>query len=397
MSSWRKTAVKKNTPRVNLQDYNVLIAGGFKSGKTRLWKELMELHFPNDPDAGLLLAFEDGYTTWELDSLIPMHKHDWDYFKKVVVKNLVEEAKEGSVTKVIGIDTIDRMMESASDWFIKEWNNKYSKTYTSIQELNENIKDENVYTELKREVWRQIDALKNAGYGFVWLAWTKEKETTTIDGLKFHSIELMMSKTGKDIFESQAHLVACLFDEVTVIDKAGVELEENAKAKNKKDIASKFHKTETLMYFRPSSYVKIAGGRFTDLPDKVEYGAENFMKVFTDAVEAQIRKDSRPVEEIRVEQEETKVIEKAEAVKAEVIETKKVEDEAEIAAKVKALHFDIKLVTSPLMKDAVKKAEIVAKYKLVFKSDKADYTIIKDVTQLEAALKWTKETYPTIS
>jgi len=393
--SWRKTAIKKNVPRVNLQDYNILIAGGFKSGKTRLWKELMELHFPDEPDAGLLLAFEDGYTTWELDSIIPMHKYDWDYFKKVVVKNLVEEAKQGSITKVIGVDTIDRMMDCAAEWFIKEWNNKYSKTYTSIQELNENIKDENVYVELKKEVWRQVDALKTAGYGFVWLAWTKEKETTTVDGLKFQSIELMMSKTGKDIFESQAHLIACLFNEVTVTDKTGTELEENGKDKKKKDIASKFHKTETLMYFRPSSYIGIAGGRFTDLPEKIEYSAENFMKVFTDAVEGQLKKGNRTVEEVRVEQEEIKVVEKAEAIQAEVIETKKVEDEAEIAEKVKVLHLAIKTATTPLMKDAIKKAAVVAEYKKIFKSDKADYTIIKDVAQLEVALNWTKDTYQT--
>jgi hypothetical protein len=318
--SWRQKSVKKNTPKVDLQSYNVLVAGSFKSGKTRLWKEVMELHYPDDPDAGLLLAFEDGYTTWELESYIDMHNKDWDYFKKEVVKNLVEEAKTGSITKVIGIDTVDRLIDMASEWIVKDWNRKYGRNYTSIQEHNENIKDENVYAELKKEIWRQIDILKRAGYGFFWLAWTKEKETTTIDGLKFQSIELMMSKTGKDIFESQAHLITCLFNEVIVTDKDGNEIEENAKTKKGKEIASKFHKTETYMYFRPSSYINIAGGRFTDLPEKVEYSAENFMKVFEEAVEGQLKKTNKTIVELRQEENaerENRAKEYAENVEAE--------------------------------------------------------------------------------
>lgn len=301
--SFRK-AVKANVPKVDLQAYNVLVAGGFKSGKTRLWKEVMELHYPNEPDAGLLLAFEDGYNSWELDSVIDMHNRDWDFFRKEVVPGLVHEAKEGRVSKVIGIDTVDRMISSAEEWIIKTWNKKYAKRFTSIQEFNENIKDENVYVELKKEIWRQIDTLKKAGYGCVWLAWTKEKETSTIDGLKFNSITLSMSKTGKDIFESQAHLICCLHNDVKVYDKEGNELDENAKTKKGKELASNFHATEVNMYFRPSNYIDIAGGRFTELPDKVPYSAENFMKVFEDAVEGQLKKTKKSVDELKAEQGE---------------------------------------------------------------------------------------------
>ena len=301
--SFRK-AVKPNIPKVDLQAYNVIIAGNFKSGKTRLWKEVMELHYPNEPDAGLLLAWEDGYNSWELDSVIDMHNRDWEFFKKEVVPGLVQEAKEGRVTKVIGIDTADRMISSAEDYMIRTWNKKYAKRYTSIQEFNENIKDENIYVELKKEIWKQIDTLKRGGYGIFALAWTKEKETQTIDGLKFNSITLSMSKTGKDIFASQAHLMCCLHNDVKVFDKEGNELDENAKTKKGKELASNFHATEVNMYFRPSNYIDIAGGRFMDLPDKVPYSAEAFMDVFEKAVEGQLKKTKKSVEELKVEQGE---------------------------------------------------------------------------------------------
>ncbi len=303
MAGFRK-AVKKVVPKVDLQSYNVLVAGGFKSGKTRLWKEVMELHYPNEPDAGTLLAFEPGYNTWELESVIPMHDYDWKFFKNEVVKGLLEEAKSGRITKVIGIDTVDRLMDMATEYILDEVNKKYAKNFQTLQEISEKIKGLNGYTLLKQEVWKQIDLLKNAGYGFFWLAWVKEKETTTIDDLKYNSIELKMSKTGADIFESQADLTVTLHNEVKVLDKEGNELDKNSVAKNGKEIASKFHTTEVNMYFLPSNYIGIGGGRFTELPEKVSYSAEAFMQVFEEAVKGQLKKTTKTVEELRTEEVE---------------------------------------------------------------------------------------------
>ncbi|MCP1185021.1 AAA family ATPase [Paenibacillus sp. 1781tsa1] len=302
--SWRKAAVSKNVPKVDLQAYNVLVAGGFKAGKTRLWKEVMELFYPNDPDAGLLLAFEDGYTSWELESIIDMHNRDWKFFKEVAVKNLVAEAAEKRITKVLGIDTIDRMWAMAEEYIIDTYSKKYAKKFASLQDITESVKELNGHTLTKQEVWQQIDILKKSGYGFFWLCWTKEKETTTIDDVKFQSIELSLSKSGRDIFESQAHLIVTLFNEVVVIDKEGNELEENKKTKGGKDVASKFHKSEVMMYFRPSNYISIGGGRFTDLPDKVDYSAKNFLEVFENAVKGQLKNTSATVEELKITQEQ---------------------------------------------------------------------------------------------
>ena len=68
--------------------------------------------------------------------------------------------------------------------------------------------------------------------------------------------------------------------------------------------ASNFHETTPMMYFRPSEYIEIAGGRFTDLPEKVEFSAEGFLKVFEDAVNGQLKKTTKTVEELKVEEQE---------------------------------------------------------------------------------------------
>ncbi|MEC0382983.1 AAA family ATPase [Bacillus velezensis] len=320
--SFRKK-IKNNTPKVELQSIMTLVAGGYKTGKTRLWKEVTELHYPN-PEEVLLLSFEDGYETWQLDNIVPLHDEGtdknlwkvWDYFKKTVVPELVQEAKTGRSVKLIGVDTADRAIDACTAWILYDRNKRYGKTFESLQDISESTNGkENGWTALYEELKKPFDTLKNAGYGLMFLAWTKEKETTLYDGMKYNSVQLMMPNSGRKVFESQASLICCLHNEVSVLDKQGNELEDNIKDKKGRDKASNFHDTKVMMYFRPSEYVEIAGGRYTELPEKVEYSAENFLKTFENAVLGQIKKTNRTVHEIKKEEEqlrEEKVQEAAE-------------------------------------------------------------------------------------
>ncbi|QMI88323.1 AAA family ATPase [Bacillus velezensis] len=320
--SFRKK-IKNNTPKVELQSIMTLVAGGYKTGKTRLWKEVTELHCPN-PEEALLLSFEDGYETWQLDNIVPLHDEGtdknlwkvWDYFKKTVVPELVQEAKTGRIVKLIGVDTADRAIDACTAWILYDRNKRYGKTFESLQDISESTNGkENGWTALYEELKKPFDTLKNAGYGLMFLAWTKEKETTLYDGMKYNSVQLMMPNSGRKVFESQASLICCLHNEVSVLDKQGNELEDNIKDKKGRDKASNFHDTKVMMYFRPSEYVEIAGGRYTELPEKVEYSAENFLKTFENAVLGQIKKTNRTVHEIKKEEEqlrEEKVQEAAE-------------------------------------------------------------------------------------
>ena len=344
-----------------------------------MWKEVIELHYPDNPDAGLLLAFEDGYTTWELESYVDMHSKDWEFFKNEVVKGLVEEAKAGdTITKVIGIDTIDRMMQKAEDYILRKMSKKLGKNLTSLQDITQTSQTDNGYIMLKQEVWKQLDILKNAGYGFFWLGWTKEKETTTLDGLKFNSIELALSKTGRDIFESQAHLIVCLFNEVKVLDKEGNEIDRNATAKSGKELASNFHSTETVMYFRPSSYINIAGGRFTNLPEKVSYSAENFLNVFEDAVKAQLKKTDANIQQLSLSQQQESNLKSKEYAKEQV----KIIEQESVSADDIIKQIDTKLTQF----DNQSKAVIGQQFKALFNGN-ANYRKITDIEQLKQALE----------
>lgn len=310
MAGFRKK-IKNNVPKVELQSIITLVAGGYKTGKTRLWKEVTELHYSN-PEEALLLSFEDGYETWELENIVPLHEEGtdkdlwkvWEFFKKDVVPELVQEAKSGRIVKLIGVDTADRAIDACIAWLLHDRSKKYGKTLISMQDITDSSNNkENGWTALSEELRKPFDTLKNAGYGLFYIGWTKEKETTLHNGLKYNSIQLMMSATGKKIFESQASLICCLHNETTVLDKTGKELEDNITDKKGKEKATNFHDTKTMMYFRPSEYIEIAGGRYTQLPEKVEYSAESFLTVFEQAVLGQLKKTKQSVEEIRVDEE----------------------------------------------------------------------------------------------
>ncbi|MBT9139144.1 MAG: hypothetical protein DDT31_01725 [Syntrophomonadaceae bacterium] len=259
---------------------------------------MTELHYPDEPQAALLLAWEAGYETWQLTNVIPLvelvstEADRWETFRREIVPGLVEEAGTGKITKLIGIDTIDKCVDAATAWILLKTNKKYGKQFMGLQEIGDNT-SENGWVLLYDELSTQFDKLRNAGYGLMYLAWTKEKETTLYDGRKYNAVELMMHNTARKVFESQASFICCLHNEVTLLDKAGNVLEENPKNKKGKEVGTKFHETQVYMYFRPSQYISIAGGRFINLPEKVAYSAKGYLEVFENAVKGQLSDPSK--------------------------------------------------------------------------------------------------------
>jgi hypothetical protein len=317
-----RSKIKNNVPKVALESITTLVVGDIKTGKTRLWKEVTEQHYTK-PEEALLLAFEDGYETWELDQIVPLHAEGtdtelwkvWEFFKKEVVPALVKEAKDGRIVKLIGVDTVDRAIDACTAWILNDRKRKYAKTFESLQDISESTGGkENGWSALHDELKKPFDTLKNAGYGLFYLGWTKEKETTLYNGLKYNSLQLAMANTGRKVIASQASLICCLHNEVNILNKDGEVMEDNTKSKSGKTLATNFHETKTMMYFRPSEFIEIAGGRFTELPEKVEYSAENFLQVFENAVKGQLKKTTASMEVLKKNEEEDRQVKTEETV-----------------------------------------------------------------------------------
>lgn len=382
--SWRNKIIK-NTPKVRLESIKTLVCGTYKSGKTRWWKEITELHYLNPEEETLLLAWEKGYETWELQSVIPIIEEgnevaQWEFFRNVVVKGLVEEAKSGRKVKLIGWDTVDRAIDACTAWVIYDASRRYGKQFTSLQDITEST-SENGWDLLYKELKRQVDALDNAKYGQAFLAWTKEKETTLYNGLKYNSLELMMNSTGRKVFESQSSLICCLFNEVKVFDKEGNEINENIKDKKGRERASNFHETRVVMLFRPNEYVSIAGGRYTNLPEEpVEYSAENFLKVFETAVQGQLKKTNKTVDELK--DEEAKEADQKAKEYAE-----RIEQEEQVKELIEKIKNEVeRLQNQPDTKSLITE-KAVPKFKEIFETT-VDYKKVNDVNKLQQAFEY---------
>ena len=341
--------VKNNIPKVELQSYSIAIISKYKGGKTRAYKEISELHYP-DPEASLLIAFEPGFNSWKIMNVLDQSELDWEYFRSEVVPGLIYEAKNGGKTKLLGIDTADAVMAQCEAWIISEANKRYGKVYTSLQDISDKTK-ENGYILLNNELRKQFNLLKSAGYGFIWLCWTKEKQVELQTGLKYESLDWKMSQTGRNYFESQADLICCLYPQVTVYDKDGNVLEKNLVNSKGKEVASPFHKTEIMMYFKPTEYISCAGGRFVDLPDPIPYSAENFLEAFADIVKGQLGENDN-IEEIReneIENREQKIQESINKEEAEKEIEKTLEEITnEIKTKGKELSIEYKNKKKPI-------------------------------------------------
>ncbi|OMD66885.1 AAA family ATPase [Paenibacillus odorifer] len=378
-----RDAVINNVPKVALHGIRSLIVGNYKSGKTRLWKEVTELHYDN-PDDYMLLSFEKGWETWSLKNVVPIHTKgspadQWEYFRSVVVKDLIEEARTNKIVKLLGIDTADKAMAAAEEWVIRDFNKRNGSRYTSLKEISDKTTD-NGYTLLTSEMNKQFDTLENSGYGTMSLAWSKEKETILRNGNKFTSIDMMMSATGKKVFESQASLICTLYNDTVILDKDGNELEENIKDKKGKDKASAFHETQVMMLFRPNEFVSIGGGRYVNLPQEpVPYSSKEFMRVYEEAVKGQMDEASRN-NIIKIEEEQENVQDQKAQQFAEKEEAK-----ASAGELITQIEAETKRFTSNDLKD-----KVVPKFTELLGSP--NYRKVEDIEKLEEALKFIKET-----
>jgi hypothetical protein len=210
------------------------------------------------------------------------------------------------------------------------------------------------------------------------LVWSKEKETTLRNGNKFMSIDMMMSATGKKIFESQASLICALYNDTVILDKDGNELEENIKDKKGKDKASAFHETQVMMLFRPNEFVSIGGGRYVNLPSEpVPYSSKEFMRIYEEAVKGQMDAESKK-NIVQIEEEQEAVQEKLAQEFAESEEKK---------ASAEDLINDIQVEVDKL-NQSEKTEKIVPKFKEIFGTP--NFRSISDTDLLQKALEFVK-------
>jgi hypothetical protein len=110
---------------------------------------------------------------------------------------------------------------------------------------------------------------------------SKDKTIKEKDGTEYNMLSCSLTNDYSDIFLDMADMIVFL-----TIDK---EIKDSY-------IAGK----KVYMNFRNDTID--CGGRFKELPDKIEYSAKNYLTVFENAVKASILKPKKDIEEMTKEQ-----------------------------------------------------------------------------------------------
>jgi hypothetical protein len=274
-------SVKRNVPKVELSQYNIIISGRPKSGKTTLFADLVTEHY-GDANKALLLAFEPGYKALDVNAI---DIENWTHFEEVA-DNLVDEKEELSF-KFLGIDTADVLYFMAEEQVILEWNiknpNKRTNDIGGVGAKGNSDQGFGVgYSHIKSKIRKVMDKLQKAGYGVMILTHDKDKTVEQRDGNKFDQLNLSLPTAAREIFVNSADFIVFI-----TVDKI----------KTKTGVEQK-----RLMHFRSDGYVE-AGSRFPNVPDSVEYGAKEFLDVFRVAIESEL-KGKGDIKKIAKQQEE---------------------------------------------------------------------------------------------
>ncbi|MGE5438008.1 MAG: AAA family ATPase [Syntrophothermus sp.] len=272
--------LKPNKVQVLLEQYIHTLIGVRKTGKSTLFRDLVNLKYNGDMSKGLMFAFEKGYQA--LDGIYPVDINKWAEYEEYV-NELISDRDELPY-RLICIDTIDIMVSIAEKEAIRFFNTKVepSKRAKTINEAGGGYGRGKAYS--KQIIRDSLDRLIKAGYGIVLIGHSKEKTIKEKDGTEYMQLSCSLTNDYADVFMDMADIITFFTVEKEISDK-------------------QVKSSKIYMNFRSDGTID-CGGRFKGLPDKIEYGAENYMKVFENAVLSSMLDKPKDLNSIKKEQEQ---------------------------------------------------------------------------------------------
>ena len=272
---------------------------------------------------------------------------DWVEFVDDIVENKTEDYPE---LRVVFGDTYDQMILMAQQEALSMWNRKNpDKKADSLNgSWNGFGGGDKKALEL---IFEQVDRLESVGVKVWWIGHVKTKEVKNI--YNDETYQILTSDQQQNYFNAlkkNLHFL-CLayFDRELQKEKTG---KKNLVTK-KEEVKTTIKDETRKIKFRDDNYTVDSGSRMSQIVNEINFDADEFIKVMTDALEAEVKKGGKSVADRKKENE-----------KEEKANMKRIA-EAEVAAK-----YEKKL-------DEVK-AEIIE----FFTANKTNISVIKPVLEL---------------
>ena len=298
---------KKNEIKVNPLAYNLALIGESGIGKSTVIKEYCEKLAP-DQYMFLEIGKEDGGDA--LNGLMYLNCPEWDMdydedtnsigFNTFIEDVIENRSRDWADLKVVVVDTMDELFAIAEPEVIAMHNRenptKRTKSLKAAFGGFQAGEDKTVEIVLDR-LW----SLKKVGVSFIVIGHTKTRNITDpVTGEDFLQLTTNMPQKYFNAIKTKVHFLG-----VAAIDREIVKEKTGKKDFiTKEDIKKGVVKGETRkITFRDNNFVIDSKSRFSDIVESIPLDSDALIKAITDAIENELKKSGKTVEESKEEQE----------------------------------------------------------------------------------------------
>lgn len=317
---------KKNRVSLNPLDYNIMLLGSPKVGKTTLAYEVCEK-----------LVGEDGYMLVEIgeergadaiEGAMYINTPSWhgeydELTNSVGLLDLCDDIIENKTTeypnlKVLVFDTFDNEIKIAEAEAIRLWNRK-CKTDGHSEKCTDSInaiyggygRGEKKAMELMNELRARLNSV---GVKVFTIGHIKNKDIN--DVVTGDSYQILTSDSQSNYFndiKKSLHFLALAYVDRNIVK------EKTGKKNNKGDdiIVGRVTAESRKIKFRDDGFAVDSGSRFADIVDEVPMDSDAFIKAMTDAIEIESKKSGRSLADTKKEQEKLEKKKQERVVEAE--------------------------------------------------------------------------------
>ena len=287
-------AFKTNKVKVDLCSYPpYLFLAPKKFGKTTFWYKLVKEVWGSN-EKGLLISFgnEEGYHS--LDGIQVEVAKEWnaEYDEETelrgfiqIVDDIVENNKEYGL-KGICLDTFDTLVDVATKEVFKQHKKEKGTVCKSLNDAFSGYGRGKA--RLLELIDTQIERLRDIGLAVFILCHIKNKEKT--DLMSGEKYEMITNNLSDDIY---GHIA----DAAQMVMVGALDREINN---------GKIINENRVVYLRGNSTID-AGGRFTNIPEKIELSPKAFIEAFEIAVKNSLENpDDKQIEKMKKEEIKTR-------------------------------------------------------------------------------------------
>ena len=278
---------KKNKVSLNPLDANICLLGLPKIGKTTIMKEIAE-KLVGENYLFLEMYRENGAKY--IEDIIYEDVPDWDTFVEIVDDIVENRTTDYADLKVVFLDTLDNALQLAEQESVRLWNKENpAKRTTAINAAwGGYMKGQDKAMELLQE---QLFRLRTVGVAFSVIGHVRQ--TTITDPITNESYQQITSDVSQRYFNQ-------LKKNIDLVGIAYIDRELTKNKVNGKEVSTVKSETRKIK-FRDDNYTVDSGSRMSSIINEINFDADEFIKAMTDALEAEVKKGGKSVEDRKKE------------------------------------------------------------------------------------------------